>query len=167
MRTRPSLDSALRGLLATQSSGATTPPQTCGQERKKLAEHSSGKTAVDGLCGKMCLVKHIQLFSHSRTWIHRPYRVSYRVPFLDIFTELNYNELTIKLHRHVWFPYGVFRDGIFTLFSRMTAPLIFNTLQPISSIKGPLLPLYHVQTVTWNASAIWTLDWMKLILFGN
>ena len=47
MRTRPSLDSALRGLLATQSSGATTPPQTCGQERKKLAEHSSGKTAVN------------------------------------------------------------------------------------------------------------------------
>ena len=36
-------------------------------------EQTSWKPQVNGLCGKLCLLKHIQLFSHSRTCIHRPF----------------------------------------------------------------------------------------------
>ena len=83
-------------------------------------EQSSWKPQVNGLCGKLCLMKHIQLFSHSRTCIHRPFSW---VCFLEwaslTITQIMYNQLTFRLHRHrqEHFPRWVFWDEIFTAIS--------------------------------------------------
>ena len=93
----------------------------------KYVEQSSGKAQVNGLCGKLCLLKHIQLFSHSRTWIHRPYSL---LCFLEwtflTFTQIMYNQLTFRLHRQVRFPRRVFWDGIFNAISQKNTLLTFS-----------------------------------------